>query len=34
MFKVTTPQSSEDWQAYYSLRWQVLRAPLGRAAWI
>ena len=29
MFKVTTPQSSEDWQAYYSLRWQVLRAPWG-----
>ena len=29
MFKVTTPQSSEDWQADYSLRWQVLRAPWG-----
>ncbi len=27
MFQVTTPQSSEDWQAYYQLRWQVLRAP-------
>ncbi|CCQ10202.1 galactoside O-acetyltransferase [Pseudoalteromonas luteoviolacea B = ATCC 29581] len=27
MFQVTTPQSSEDWQAYYHLRWQVLRAP-------
>ncbi len=27
MFKVTSPQSSEDWQAYYQLRWQVLRAP-------
>ncbi|MBQ4834630.1 GNAT family N-acetyltransferase/hotdog fold thioesterase [Pseudoalteromonas sp. MMG010] len=27
MFQVSTPQSSEDWQAYYSLRWQVLRAP-------
>ncbi|RXF05139.1 bifunctional GNAT family N-acetyltransferase/hotdog fold thioesterase [Pseudoalteromonas sp. PS5] len=27
MFEVTSPQSSEDWQAYYQLRWQVLRAP-------
>lgn len=27
MFQVTTPQSSDDWQAYYHLRWQVLRAP-------
>ena len=27
MFQVTTPQSSEDWQAYYQLRWEVLRAP-------
>ncbi|WP_105199299.1 bifunctional GNAT family N-acetyltransferase/hotdog fold thioesterase [Pseudoalteromonas sp. T1lg10] len=27
MFQVTTPQSSDDWQAYYQLRWQVLRAP-------
>ena len=27
MFQVTAPQSSEDWQAYYKLRWQVLRAP-------
>ncbi|MFC3032937.1 YiiD C-terminal domain-containing protein [Pseudoalteromonas fenneropenaei] len=30
MFQVTTPQSSEDWQAYYQLRWQVLRAPWGQ----
>ena len=29
MFQVSTPQSSEDWQAYYQLRWQVLRAPWG-----
>jgi thioesterase domain-containing protein len=27
MFQVTTPQSSQDWQDYYQLRWQVLRAP-------
>ena len=27
MFQVSAPQSSEDWQAYYQLRWQVLRAP-------
>jgi thioesterase domain-containing protein len=27
MFKVTTPNSSQDWQDYYQLRWQVLRAP-------
>ncbi len=27
MFEVSSPQSSEDWQAYYQLRWQVLRAP-------
>ncbi|KAF7765142.1 hypothetical protein PCIT_a4460 [Pseudoalteromonas citrea] len=27
MFQVTAPQSSEDWQDYYQLRWQVLRAP-------
>ncbi|TMO46337.1 bifunctional GNAT family N-acetyltransferase/hotdog fold thioesterase [Pseudoalteromonas ruthenica] len=27
MFEVTIPQSSDDWQAYYHLRWQVLRAP-------
>ncbi|KNC67878.1 bifunctional GNAT family N-acetyltransferase/hotdog fold thioesterase [Pseudoalteromonas ardens] len=27
MFQITAPQSSEDWQAYYQLRWQVLRAP-------
>ncbi|NOU51916.1 GNAT family N-acetyltransferase [Pseudoalteromonas sp. JBTF-M23] len=30
MFKVSSPQSSEDWQAYYQLRWQVLRAPWGQ----
>ncbi|WP_440054436.1 YiiD C-terminal domain-containing protein [Pseudoalteromonas sp. T1lg65] len=27
MFEVSSPQSSEEWQAYYQLRWQVLRAP-------
>ena len=27
MFQVTTPKSSQDWQDYYQLRWQVLRAP-------
>ncbi|ATC99854.1 MAG: YiiD C-terminal domain-containing protein [Pseudoalteromonas spongiae] len=27
MLQVTTPQSSQDWQDYYQLRWQVLRAP-------
>ncbi|KZN46619.1 bifunctional GNAT family N-acetyltransferase/hotdog fold thioesterase [Pseudoalteromonas luteoviolacea] len=27
MFPVTSPQSSQDWQDYYQLRWQVLRAP-------
>ncbi|MCF6437399.1 bifunctional GNAT family N-acetyltransferase/hotdog fold thioesterase [Pseudoalteromonas sp. MMG022] len=30
MFKVSSPQSSEDWQAYYQLRWQVLREPWGQ----
>jgi len=29
MSQVSTPQSSEDWRAYYQLRWQVLRAPWG-----
>lgn len=29
MFQVSTPQSSEDWQAYYQLRWEILRAPWG-----
>ncbi len=27
MFQVTRPQSSQDWQDYYHLRWQILRAP-------
>ncbi|MBQ4878410.1 GNAT family N-acetyltransferase/hotdog fold thioesterase [Pseudoalteromonas luteoviolacea] len=27
MFPVISPQSSQDWQDYYQLRWQVLRAP-------
>ncbi len=27
MFQVTTPSSSQDWQEYYHLRWQVLREP-------
>ena len=25
--QIDTPQSEQDWQAYYDLRWQVLRAP-------
>jgi thioesterase domain-containing protein len=27
MLQVSTPLSSQDWQDYYQLRWQVLRAP-------
>lgn len=26
-WQITTPQTPEQWQAYYTLRWQVLRAP-------
>ena len=30
-YQVTTPVSAEDWQAYYQLRYQVLRQPWGQA---
>jgi len=29
-YQVSTPQSPQDWQDYYQLRYQVLRAPWGQ----
>ena len=28
MYQVVAPQTEEEWEHYYEIRWQVLRAPL------
>jgi GNAT superfamily N-acetyltransferase len=29
-FSVQAPETADEWQAYYDLRWRVLRAPWGQ----
>ncbi len=29
MIEISSPQSPEEWEAYYRLRWETLRAPWG-----